>query len=126
MKSEDALVGLWFEVGGGLGRIGGQIIGKAGPLYLVRKEDAEHLELVELDDLRSAKFFERSSVMKDKANADKTPSPAAAPDDLKQAAHSEDGPTGKPADPALDQAPQKRRLSEQIRRAIVNRENPDV
>lgn len=55
--SEDALVGLRFEVGGGLGRMSGRILGKAGSLYLVQKTDAEHLELLTLDDLRSAKFY---------------------------------------------------------------------
>jgi hypothetical protein len=55
--SDDALVGLRFEVGGGLGRTSGRIVGKAGALYLVQKTDAEHMELLALDDLKSAKFF---------------------------------------------------------------------
>ena len=55
--SDDALVGLRFEVGGGLGRMSGRVIGKAGALYLVHKTDAEHMELLTLDDLRSAKFY---------------------------------------------------------------------
>ncbi|MEZ5926448.1 MAG: hypothetical protein R3D57_18925 [Hyphomicrobiaceae bacterium] len=55
--TEDALVGLRFEVGGGLGRTTGRIVGKAGPLYLVHKTEATHMELLTLDDLRSAKFY---------------------------------------------------------------------
>ena len=35
----------------------GMVIGKAGALYLVHKTDAEHMELLTLDDLRSAKFY---------------------------------------------------------------------
>lgn len=55
--SDDALVGLRFEVGGGLGRTSGRVIGKAGALYLVQKTEADHMELLTLDDLRSAKFY---------------------------------------------------------------------
>lgn len=55
--SEDALVGLKFEVGGGLGRTSGRILGKVGALYLVQKTDSDHMELLALDDLRSAKFY---------------------------------------------------------------------
>ena len=55
--TDDVLVGLRFEVGGGLGRTTGRVVGKAGTLYLVLKTDAEHMELLTLDDLRSAKFF---------------------------------------------------------------------
>lgn len=55
--SDDALVGLRFEVGGGLGRMSGRVVGKVGSLYLVHKTDAEHMELLTLDDLRSAKFY---------------------------------------------------------------------
>jgi hypothetical protein len=54
---EDVLVGLRFEVSGGLGRMAGRVIGKTGALYLVQKDGAEYLELLELDDLRSAKFY---------------------------------------------------------------------
>ena len=57
MSEDDVLVGLRFEVSGGLGRMSGRVVGKAGPLYLVQKQGAEHLELLALDDLRSAKFF---------------------------------------------------------------------
>ncbi len=57
MSEDDVLLGLRFEVSGGLGRMSGRVIGKAGPLYLVQKQGAEHLELLALDDLRSAKFF---------------------------------------------------------------------
>ena len=55
--SDDALVGLRFEVSGGLGRMSGRVLGKAGALYLVQKQGVEHLELLQLDDLRSAKFY---------------------------------------------------------------------
>ena len=58
---EDALVGLRFEVSGGLGRMSGRIAGKAGALYLVQKQGAEHFELLALDDLRSAKFYADSA-----------------------------------------------------------------
>lgn len=55
--SDDALIGLWFEVGGGLGRMSGQVVGKARDLYLVRRDGSEHLELLQLDDLRSGRFY---------------------------------------------------------------------
>ena len=57
MSDDDVLVGLRFEVSGGLGRMSGRVAGKAGSLYLVQKEGALHFELLELDDLRSAKFY---------------------------------------------------------------------
>ncbi|MEM8627174.1 MAG: hypothetical protein AAGF32_04460, partial [Pseudomonadota bacterium] len=57
-QPHDDLVGLHFEMGGHLGAMRGQILGMAKQLYLVRREGADHLELMELDDLRSAKFFE--------------------------------------------------------------------
>ncbi len=53
----DVLVGLRFEVSGGLGRMSGRVVGRTGTLYLVQKDGAEHLELLELDDLRPAKFY---------------------------------------------------------------------
>lgn len=56
----DALVGLRFELNGGLGRMAGVVVGKAGALYLVQRDDAQHLELLELSDLRSAKFHATS------------------------------------------------------------------
>lgn len=55
--SEDILVGLRFELSGGVGKMAGQIIGQAGPLYLVQRDGAEHFELLELADLRSARFY---------------------------------------------------------------------
>ena len=58
MTELDALVGLRFEVSGGLGRMSGIVIGKVGGLYLVQKTGSEHMELLMLDDLRSAKFYE--------------------------------------------------------------------
>ncbi len=61
MDEDDVLVGLRFEVSGGLGRMSGRVVGKAGPLYLVQKEGAAHLELLELDDLRSAKFYREAA-----------------------------------------------------------------
>lgn len=57
MDRDDDLVGLHFEVSGGLGRMSGRVVGKAGALYLVQKQGSDHLELLELDDLRSAKFY---------------------------------------------------------------------
>jgi hypothetical protein len=73
MSEHDVLVGLRFEVSGGLGRMSGRVMGKAGHLYLVQKQGAEHFELLELDDLRSAKFFRdaaSSSVSGDDAHSD--------------------------------------------------------
>ncbi len=55
--TDDVLIGLRFEVSGGLGRMSGRVVGKTGTLYLVQKDGAEHLELLELDDLRPAKFY---------------------------------------------------------------------
>jgi len=55
--NDDVLIGLRFEVSGGLGRMSGRVVGRTGTLYLVQKDGAEHLELLELDDLRPAKFF---------------------------------------------------------------------
>ena len=55
----DALVGLRFELNGGLGRMAGVVVGKAGDLYLVQRNETEHMELLELTDLRSARFFGR-------------------------------------------------------------------
>lgn len=72
----DALVGLRFEVSGGLGRMAGRVVGKAGGLYLVRKDGAAHLELLALDDLRSARFFEDAVAGK---STDEPPTPEAAP-----------------------------------------------
>ena len=95
---DDALVGLRFEVSGGLGRMSGRIEGKAGGLYLVRKEGAGHLELLAMDDLRSAKFYRDPSVGVAPAAAVPEPvSPDAAA-----------GPTGPP----------RRRLADQIRKRL--------
>ena len=94
MSEDDVLVGLRFEVSGGLGRMSGEVIGKAGQLYLVQKQGAEHLELLAIDDLRSAKFYRR-------------PEPVAA----------------MPPEPATGGAPEsagppRRRLSDQIRKKL--------
>ncbi len=56
-SQRDDLVGLFFHMGGHLGAVSGEIVGAAQGLYLVRREGAAHLELMELDDLRSARFF---------------------------------------------------------------------
>lgn len=56
-ETNDSLIGLRFEMSGGLGRMAGEIVGRAGELYLVQRDDANHLELLELSDLRSAKFY---------------------------------------------------------------------
>ncbi len=89
MATEDALIGLRFEVGGGLGRMTGHVIGKVGHLYLVRKSGADHLELLELDDIRSARFYTG-------AEAPVSATAAAAPNAATE--------------------PPKKRLSDQIRR----------
>jgi hypothetical protein len=91
MSNEDALIGLRFEVSGGLGRMTGRIIGKAAHLYLVQKTGAEHFELLELEDLRSAKFFA----------------------DLPVASAEAEAPPAAPAEPSM-----RRRLSDQLRRQI--------
>lgn len=55
--TSDALVGLRFELNGGLGRMAGVVVGKAGDLYLVQRDETDHMELLELSDLRSARFM---------------------------------------------------------------------
>jgi len=97
--NNDVLVGLRFEVSGGLGRMGGHILGKAGGLYLVQKQGAEHFELLGLDDLRSAKFYPEAGA--------------------------ETAPAGAPAavsgtmTPAVGEAvPARRRLTDQIRKHL--------
>ena len=95
-ESDDALVGLRFEVSGGLGRMAGRVLGKAGALYLVRKDGAAHLELLGIDDLRSAKFY-----------ADL---PAAAVDETA-------GTDATSTEPATADPP-RRRLADQIRKRL--------
>ncbi len=76
----DSLVGLRFELSGGLGKMAGEIVGRAGELYLVQRDGADHLELLELSDLRSAKFY-RSQAVDRSSGASVTPlkpAPAAA------------------------------------------------
>ncbi|MEZ5773851.1 MAG: hypothetical protein R3D33_03865 [Hyphomicrobiaceae bacterium] len=92
MANDDALIGLRFEVGGGLGRMSGRVVGKVGHLYLVERTGAGYLELLELDDLRSAKFYTGSG----------GESPLAEP---------------ATAESATGDAP-KRRLSDQIKRHL--------
>ena len=94
-ESDDALVGLRFEVSGGLSRMSGRILGKAAGLYLVRRDGAAHLELLSLDDLRPAKFFDDLPVEK---------TPAAIP-----AAR-------EPAEPPAPAT--RRRLADQIRKKL--------
>ena len=94
----DVLVGLRFEVSGGLGRMSGCIVGKAGALYLVQKLGAEHLELLALDDLRSAKFY-RDGLAEGSPNLTE---PA--------------GPGPEPAAGATE--PGRRRLADQIRKRL--------
>lgn len=53
----DALVGLRFEMSGGVGRMSGLVLGKAGDLYLVQRDGVDYSELLELSDLRTARFF---------------------------------------------------------------------
>ena len=101
MTAEDALVGLRFEVGGGLGRMSGRVLGKVGNLYLVQKAGAEHMELLDLDDIRSARFFADPPA----------PAQAAAEPGLAQAEQ-----------PAAEAAPPKKRLSEQLRRTFSGRD----
>ena len=92
---DDVLVGLRFEVSGGLGRMSGRIVGKAGGLYLVQKQGAEHLELLALDDLRSAKFYREVAAV---------PEPGASTAD-----------TGATAN---ETGPGRRRLADQIRKHL--------
>jgi hypothetical protein len=72
---DDVLVGLRFEVSGGLGRMSGRVVGKTGSLYLVQKDGVEHLELLEIDDLRSAKFYRvaQPNPVADEVKAHETP-----------------------------------------------------
>lgn len=93
----DALVGLRFEVGGGLGKMSGRILGRVRHLYLIQRAGAEHLELIELDDLRSAKFY---------VDAESEPPPAA---------------SAEPADAAPVQQ-SRRRLSDHLRRSLTPRD----
>ena len=97
MTELDALVGLRFEVSGGLGRMSGIVLGKVGGLYLVQKAGSEHMELLMLDDLRSAKFYEPVEVVAASTTAE--PADAA------------------PAKPAPEKP--KRRLSDQIRKHLT-------
>lgn len=105
MSEPDALIGLRFEVGGGLGRMTGRVLGKAGHLYLVQKTDADFLELLELDDLRSAKFFADAPAMTTVTTGTLSPLPADAP---------------APASLAQEATP-KRKLSDQLRRRLSGR-----
>lgn len=108
--TQDALIGLKFEVGGGLGKMSGRILGKAGTLYLVQREGASHFELLELEDLRSAKFY---STLESGAAGKDCESPTGAEPGAPSDASA---PTG-----GGDEKPRKR-LSEQIRRAVSGRE----
>ena len=99
-EDRDALVGLRFEVSGGLGRMSGRIEGKAGALYLVQKEGAQHMELLSLDDLRPAKFY---------LDPPQVAEPQDPPEAQKPAAASAPAEQHKPG----------RRLSDQIRRHLA-------
>lgn len=102
-RHHDDLVGLRFEVGGGLGRMSGRVLGKVGDLYLVQRQGAEHMELLELDDLRSAKLYRDQPAEAAVPIADtEAPAPAT---------------TTEPA-PRDEGHPQRRRLSDQIKRHL--------
>ena len=98
MTELDALIGLRFEVSGGLGRMSGVVVGKVGGLYLVQKTGSEHLELLMLDDLRSAKFYEPVEALVPKAVEAIDAAPSA---------------------PAPEPEKPKRRLSDQIRKHLA-------
>jgi len=128
-QEDDSLVGMWFEMGGGLGRMTGRIHGKAGELYLIQRDGVQHFELMELDDLRAARFFaaggqgqqstgagtasqagagtERTAI-RNGARADNADSQGAGA----QGAGMADGDNGQG---------KKRRLGDQIRRAVRTR-----
>lgn len=115
MSEPDALIGLRFEVGGGLGRMTGRVLGKAGHLYVVQKTDADYFELLELDDLRSAKFFPDHV-----EEAPAVPATTVAP---RGATGPAAAPVATPAPVAAPlEAPVKRRLSEQLRRRLSGRD----
>jgi len=119
MATDDALVGLRFEVGGGLGRMSGEIVGKVGALYLIRKDEAEHLELLEIDDLRSAKFYPPAGL--------KSAGPGGGENGVDRASPSGDGAadaasTGEHSAAEADGAPAKTRLAERMRRAAILRD----
>lgn len=115
MSDSDALVGLDFEVGGGLGRMTGRIIGKVGHHYLVQKAGSDYMELLDLDDLRSAKFRRagETAVSGDAATASADlvvaePSPRAKAESV----------------PAQPPAP-RRRLSDQLKKHLLSRSEPE-
>jgi hypothetical protein len=106
MTEVDALVGLRFEVGGGLGRMSGTIVGKAGQLYLVQKAGADFLELLQLDDLRSAKFYHMTVVATGSSAGQAEAAEVPAQDAAEAAARTE------------APEPVKRRLADQLRRQL--------
>ena len=137
MKDDDALVGLRFELNGGLGQMSGDIVGKAVTRYLVRKDGASFFELMDLEDLRSAKFFEASNLKKSASNSARDASrkdhngkvdptvrrPSVAsvtapqqPMEVAAATSQKSNSASAPAKPA------KRRISEQLRRATASRD----
>jgi hypothetical protein len=83
----------------------GRVVGKAAGLYLVQREGAEHMELLDLDDLRSAKFFDaRIETGTESAHIAAAEAIASA--------------TTAPEPEMADQGSQRRRLSDQIRRQL--------
>ena len=137
---DDALVGLWFEMGGGLGRMTGQIVGKANQLYVVRRESCEHLELMDIDDLRAARFYKAANQMRAKTGpvgvalsgvttvapeTSVTPTPPPQPAEEREVPAIETpgvGPAPVAAASEDDEAkPARRTLGEQIRRAAKSR-----
>lgn len=127
---DDVLVGLEFELTGGLGRMAGRIVGKANGLYLVQREGADHFELMDVDDLRGARFFKAGTARapagaaaealavnrgllaaKRQAEATSAPGPGAP----QPAAKAAGDPAAEPAEGG------QRRLGDQIRKAVARR-----
>jgi hypothetical protein len=114
-NDNDALIGLRFEVGGGLSRMTGRVLGKTGGLYLVQKTDCDYCELLQLDDLRSAKFYwdaPETAAAKPADSAVTTPADPAPP----ISAESGD------KDPEAAASPGRRRLADQLRRHLGRQE----
>ncbi len=113
MADEDALVGLRFELSGGLGKMAGDIVGKAGGLYLIRRDGAAHLELIELDDLRGAKFY-----VPEPAEVAQTSGDPSNPSDAGEATEHAERATAEPA----RESTVRPSLAERVRRAVSARQ----
>ncbi|MEL6288308.1 MAG: hypothetical protein AAFQ42_12615 [Pseudomonadota bacterium] len=92
----DAIVGLRFEVSGGLGRMSGRVLGRVQDLYLVQRDGLEHSELLELGDLRPARFFAPDPATRRGVTGRATPIAAAPPSPEQAAATAPSVPRAEP------------------------------